>query len=320
MALAVKTVICLLVTIISSSKNITFALPMATKTALVTGSTDGIGLTTAKNLAMKGYNVIVHGRNVSRIERARDIVQSFAGKQHGNILSVQSDISTVESCRSLAKKVDSLLSSNNLSLDLLINNAGVFEDNHQFTDDDLEMTFAVNVMAPFVITSNLLPKLLQSKSSPSRIVIASSISQCSRIDYWDDLHCKERRYNTHQAYSESKLLDAMLTFEFAHLLQTNGFGTNKITCNCLDPGTVNTKMLLAGWGPCGIDVEDALDETWLSTSEDVKDVTGTYFCARNKRKASQSAYSTSERAKLWSVLSSIDPNSAEQWQNLVTSH
>jgi len=301
---------------------------MTAKTALVTGSTDGIGLTTAKNLAAKGYNVILHGRNPSRIERAHKIVQSFAATSSSTttaprILSVEADISTVENCRTLAKQVRALLESNELpssSLDLLVNNAGVFEEKHKLTEDGLEMTFAVNVMAPFVITSNLLPQLLQADTSPSRLILASSISQCGTIDHWEDLQCKKRRYNTHRAYSESKLLDAMLTMEFAYLFESNGFGTDRITCNCLDPGTVNTKMLLAGWGPCGIDVENAMDETWLSTSDEVTDVTGSYFCSRSSRNASGDTYKASERAKLWSALSSIDPHSAEIWRNLTVLH
>lgn len=138
-----------------------------------------------------------------------------------------------------------------------MNNAGVFEESYSLTTDGLETTFAVNVMAPFVITSKLLPNLLQKKDDQSRIVIASSISQCYSIDDWDDLQCQKRQYRTHRAYSESKLFDAMLAAEFGTRLEDAGISTNRITCNSLDPGTVNTKMLIAGWGPCGIHVRDA---------------------------------------------------------------
>ena len=256
----------------SSSTSSTSSTPP--KTALVTGSTDGIGVTTAKNLAAQGYNVIIHGRKTDRIQRAYDEIKSFAKKRSNNnnsnknnnqIYTVEADISTVKGCYSLVKDVQSILTNNNLHLDVLMNNAGVFEEKYQITEDGLEMTFAVNVMAPFVITSNLLTNLLDNnnnnnKSRQSRIVIASSISQCYSIsnDQWDDLQCKKRRYSTHRAYSESKLFDAMLAAEFATILQELGIGTDLITCNSLDPGTVNTKMLLAGWGPCGIDVERAL--------------------------------------------------------------
>jgi NAD(P)-dependent dehydrogenase (short-subunit alcohol dehydrogenase family) len=232
------------------------------KTALITGSTDGIGVTTAKNLAASGFNVIIHGRNSLRIEKAVEDIRSFLKDEsthsESQIYQVEADISTVDGCYCLVRDVQSILANNNLDLDVLMNNAGVFEQDHIITKDELEMTFAVNVMAPFVITSNLLNNLLKEKSKQSRIVIASSMSQCHNIEDWDDLNFKRRQYSAHRAYSESKLFDAMLTAEFATRLQVEGIATNTITCNSLDPGTVNTKMLLAGWGPCGIKVESAL--------------------------------------------------------------
>ena len=285
------------------------------KAALITGSTDGIGLTTAKQLASKGYNTIIHGRNPERIKRAVEIVQEFSNVPKESIFTVESDISTVQGCKTLSHKVQSILKENNLSLDILMNNAGVFEPKHVLTEDNLEMTFAVNVMAPFVITSSLLPELLSKDGVHRRIVIASSISQCRSIDHWDDLHCMSRQYSTHRAYSESKLFDAMLSSEFATLLTEAGFGTDRITCNSLDPGTVITKMLLAGWGPCGIDVDSALDETWLCTSEDAKDTSGAYFCWKSVSREAD-GYKRSERKRMWDVLSAIHPESAASWGNI----
>ncbi len=302
------------------------------KTALVTGSTDGIGVTTAKNLAKKGYNTIIHGRDANRIKKAVEEVKKFANisssggsssksKSNPKIYSVQADISTVNGCYSLVNSVKSILSADGLKLDVLMNNAGVFEQKFITTNDGLELTFAVNVMAPWVITSNLLPQLLLSPppstatEDQSRIVIASSISQCYSIDHWDDLQCEKRNYSAHRAYSESKLLDAMLAAEFATRLEGAGFERKRITCNSLDPGTVNTKMLLAGWGPCGINVRDALDQTWLCTSDEVNDITGTYFNWRNVSKSADK-YLPSERQKLWSILSQIDPSSAEKWSTV----
>ena len=316
-----------LLLVLLSAMNVEFghSLPIrAAKTALVTGSTDGIGLTTAKNLAAKGYNLILHGRDATRIQKAEEEVKSFCSALMKDdsppkaiIKSIRSDISTIAGCKKLVSSVRSLLKENDMSsLDLLVNNAGVFEESYQSTMDGLEMTFAVNVMAPFVITSNLLPELTnaRNKENQSRIVIASSISQCSSIDHWDDLQCHTRPYNTHQAYAESKFLDALLSAEFASRL-IKVFGAERITCNCLDPGTVNTKMLIAGWGPCGIDVGNALDETWLSTSEDINDVSGTYFCSRRPSKEIN-GYRISDRKKLWNVLAEIDSNSSEIWEDL----
>jgi NAD(P)-dependent dehydrogenase (short-subunit alcohol dehydrogenase family) len=286
-------------------------------TALITGSTDGIGLTTAKNLAAKGYDVIIHGRDASRVEQAAKAVRSFVESRSNDpgiplILTLPPvDICTVEGCKQLATDVEVLCNANNLQLSVLMNNAGVYAEKHIVTTAGLEQTFAVNVLAPFVITSYLLPLLLKQKS---RIVIASSMSQCQSIRFWDDLQYSKRSYSAHGAYSESKLLDAMLTIEMADRFQMAGIDTDRIICNCLDPGTVNTKMLLAGWGRIGIEVEDALNETWLCSSDQVESTTGKYFIGRSERKASSSAYDQKERDKLWSLLSGLSPEAAAMWK------
>ena len=286
-------------------------------TALVTGSTDGIGVTTAKNLATKGYNVLVHGRSEKRIQAACQRIREFAEDHSSDAgmvfpLAAQ-DISTVKGCEALVKSVVEKCQQEDLTLSVLMNNAGVYQEQLELTEDGLEMTFAVNVLAPFVITSHLLPTLLQQKS---RIVIASSISQCSSIRDWDDLHYSNRSFSAHGSYSESKLLDAMLTMEFADRLSNAGIGVDRITCNCLDPGTVNTKMLLAGWGPCGIEVEDALDETWLCSSKDVDSVTGRYFVWKSDRSASRDAYDKKQRERMWQQLSDLAPEAASMWNKL----
>jgi NAD(P)-dependent dehydrogenase (short-subunit alcohol dehydrogenase family) len=281
-------------------------------TALVTGSTDGIGITTAKNLAAKGFNVIVHGRDPKRIHDACRTVRSFAqawSKEGDDVVieSVQADLSTIRGCECLSRDVQTLCEAKGLHLTVLMNNAGVYAEELSKTEDGLEKTFAVNVMAPFVVTSHLLPLLV--KEQKSRIVIASSISQCKSIGDWADLIYQRRTYSAHGAYSESKLLDAMLAKEFADRLQAAQI--NHVTCNSLDPGTVNTKMLLAGWGPIGIYVEDALDQTYLCTSPDLDGVTGVYF---RWRTASRSSYPESERRKMWKILSDISPSAADMWK------
>jgi NAD(P)-dependent dehydrogenase (short-subunit alcohol dehydrogenase family) len=292
------------------------SLAAANRVVLVTGSTDGIGLTTAKNLAAKGFDVLIHGRDTQRIQQAREAVESFVhhnSNEDARVFSLPPvDLSTVEGGVRLASEVDELCTKEDLQLSVIMNNAGVYAEDHVVTEEGLELTFAVNVLAPFVITSLLLPRLLKQKRS--RIVIASSLSQCQSVRNWDDLHYNTRRYSSHAAYSESKLLDAMLTMEFAKRLKDQGLGTEKITCNCLDPGTVNTKMLLAGWGPCGIDVADALDETWLCSSPEVDDVTGKYFTWQSERRASSSAYDEKERSRMWSMLSELAPEAAAMWK------
>lgn len=280
--------------------------------ALVTGSTDGIGLTTAKNLAAQGYDVLIHGRDAKRVAQAQQAVQKFAADSHRQqVWALEpADLATVNGATLLARQVHHLCSTQGLQLEIVMNNAGVFSEDHVLTSDGLELTFAVNVVAPFVITSLLLP-LLRNQPNKCRVVIASSISQSGSIRDWDDLAYQRRRYSEHAAYSESKLLDAMLTMEMAERWKKASL--DRLTCNCLDPGTVNTKMLLAGWGPCGISVEDALDELWLCTSEGVDVLTGKYFVYRADRKASSSAYDKGQRNILWGILSELAPEAADMW-------
>jgi NAD(P)-dependent dehydrogenase (short-subunit alcohol dehydrogenase family) len=285
------------------------------KTALVTGSTDGIGLTTAKALAAMGFRVIVHGRDPERVKNACTQVRE-AGGSFSSAIPALSDISTFEGCKTLADIVSTSCLVQNSPLDLIVNNAGIFlerssrrETVQWSPEHTLERTFAVNVAATFVITSLLLPLL--TAQDGSRIVIVSSISQSSTVRDWQDLQFEKRPFSNHQAYSESKLFDAMVCMEMAERLKV--LGTERVTVNCLDPGTVNTKMLLAGWGPCGIDVEDALDETWLSTSSDVSKKTGLYFVGRRERKAAWPAYDIEQRTNLWNILCSLAPDASHAW-------
>ena len=290
--------------------------------ALVTGSTDGIGVTTAKHLAAThGLDVLIHGRDQARIQAAARTVHAFVEQNNGSgrVFTLPPiDISTVDNSVRLTLETQQLCREEDLHLCVLMNNAGVFSEQLEHTRDGLESTFAVNVLAPFVITSMLLPTLLQYPSktgSCSRIVLASSISQCQSIRNWDDLtQYNTRSFSAHGTYSDSKLLDAMLTMELAERLQDAGIGTDQITCNCLDPGTVNTKMLLAGWGRCGIDIEDALDQTWLLTSKEVENVTGKYFVWRSERRAGTSAYNPVDRARLWAILSELAPEASAMWK------
>jgi NAD(P)-dependent dehydrogenase (short-subunit alcohol dehydrogenase family) len=120
-------------------------------TALVTGSTDGIGVTTAKHLLIKGYNVVLHGRDPHRIENACETIRSFQENDEGLLLSVCADIETVKGSEQLAREVQELCEKHNLQLTVLMNNAGVYAETLKITADGTEETFAVNVVAPFVI-------------------------------------------------------------------------------------------------------------------------------------------------------------------------
>lgn len=328
------------------------------ETALVTGSTDGIGVTTSRNILIGNNNineVLIHGRENNRVRAAVASIEMAAAKtnivnnrrsattkQNVAVALPTWDLSTKGGCYGLADSVreyccdtqslvpnsESTAVDGTSNLKVLMNNAGVYSNDLVRTQDGLELTFAVNVLAPFVVTSMLLSTLLANGSrnqgkynhNGSRIVIASSISQSWKLpkDYWEDIQYHKRPYSAHGAYSESKLLDAMLTIEMAHRLHDiAGIDTSVVTCNCLDPGTVNTKMLLDGWGSIGIHVDDALDETWCCTSSELVDTSGQYFVGRSARQASGCAYDSFHRKKLWQTLSKLAPTAAAEWDRAV---
>ncbi|MGA8054985.1 MAG: SDR family NAD(P)-dependent oxidoreductase [Burkholderiales bacterium] len=175
-------------------------------TLLVTGATDGIGRETARELLANGRRVLVHGRTRERAERT---IAALAREQPDSACdAVWADLSRMGEVVELAAQVRALAP----ALDVLINNAGVYEDHRELTEDGFERTMAVNHFAPFLLTHRLLPVL--HAASAARVVTVSSIAhQSGRIDP-DDLEF-ERGFSGYGAYAASKLANVLLTFELA---------------------------------------------------------------------------------------------------------
>jgi NAD(P)-dependent dehydrogenase (short-subunit alcohol dehydrogenase family) len=272
------------------------ALDLAQKSFLVTGASDGIGKHTATKLAKAGATVIVHGRNAEKAQKAADAVRSASGSSA--VHAVSADLSSLKEVRRLADDVKAAAGSG--GLDVLINNAGIFAERKQLSADGYEMTWAVNVLAPFLLTSLLL------QSVNERIVNVSSISAGSSIDF-DNLN-QEKGFSSHSSYSLSKLAMQMFNVELANKLQQ---ASSKVTANALDPGTVNTKMLIQGWGACGIDIKQANDEFFLAADPSVAGVSGEYFVSSRRTGVRQPAKDARLRRQLWDTL--VEQTGAE-WQ------
>ncbi len=178
---------------------------MAGRTVLVTGGTGGIGKATALGLAAMGARVAITGRDPARtLAAARDI----EGAHGGEVLTFVADLSSQSEVRRLAAEVRDALP----RIDVLVNNVGGYWNTRRVTVDGLEHTFAVNHLAPFLLTGLLAERLKQ--SAPARVVtVASHAHAQGRIDF-DDLQ-GERSYSGARAYNQSKLANVLFTYELA---------------------------------------------------------------------------------------------------------
>jgi NAD(P)-dependent dehydrogenase (short-subunit alcohol dehydrogenase family) len=256
------------------------------KTALVTGATDGIGLETARQLSTLGWRVLVHGRNPQRAEHA---LRTIAGaRPDARLEPVWADLSKMSEVVLLAAQVRERAP----ALDVLINNAGVFEPRRHITGEGFELTMAVNHFAVFLLTHHLLSAV--SRASAGRIVTVSSMAHQSGSLDLDDLSFS-RRYDGYAAYSASKLANVLFTVELARRLEGSG-----VTANCLHPGVIATKLLRRGFGMGGAPVtEGARTSVYLATSPEVARVSARYFVDCRQATPSRSARDAALAARLW---------------------
>ena len=254
---------------------------MKDKTILITGSTDGIGKQTALELAEMGATVLLHGRNPGRGDKVLQEIKKATGNDRIEVLIA--DLASLTQVRNLAEQVQQ----RHGRLDVLINNAGVYETRHRISKDGFEMTFAVNHLAPFLLTLLLLD--LIKNSAPSRIINVSSQVHASSIDF--ENFQAEKHYSAYEAYSLSKLCNVLFTYELAERLKGTG-----ITVNCLHPGVINTKLLKTGWGMGGSPVtQGSKTSVYLASDPELSTVTGKYFNNRRSSKSSQISHDAKTR-------------------------
>ena len=265
---------------------------------MVTGATSGIGKATALELARMGATVVMVSRDRTRGEAVKSEIKTKSGND--NVELLLAGLSSQASIRQLAENFQQHYT----QLHVLNNNAGVCMFSRQETVDGLEMTFAVNQLAPFLLT-NLLLKVLKA-SAPARIVnVSSGVHESAKIDM-DDLQSK-KRYTFMSAYGQSKLALVMFTYELARRLEGTGVATN-----CLHPGFVATNIGQSGVGPAGRAVvkfifsnlgispeEGAKTSIYLATSPDVEGVTGKYFVKSIPKRSAAITYDESLQRQLW---------------------
>jgi len=271
---------------------------MEGRTVLVTGGTSGIGRATAVGLAGMGARVAITGRDRERAEQAADDIRAAGSPQVDVFLA---DHSSQAEVRRLAEQVLQVLP----RIDVLVNNVGGYWNHRHVTAEGLERTFALNHLAPFLLTNLLLDRLGQSGSA--RVVTVSSNAQrMGRIDF-DDLQ-GERSYSGARAYNQSKLANVLFTYELARRLGQGG-----VTANALHPGVVSTSF--GAEDPAGLQrvllplirpfmkspSQGAVTSIHLASAPDLEHVTGRFFANSTARRSSDRSYDTEAAARLWQV-------------------
>jgi len=270
---------------------------MTGKTVLITGGTGGIGAAAAIGLARMGARVGITGRDRGRAVEAAAAITRESGNPAVDIFVA--DMSSQAEVRRLATGVLATYP----RLDVLLNNVGGFWAHRHLTADGLEHTFALNHLAPFLLTNLLLDRLVA--SSPARVVTVSSGAQSmGKIDF-DDL-MGERKYSGSRAYNQSKLANVMFTYELARRLEGTG-----VTANALHPGLTSTAF--SGEDPAlGVLVKvmrpfmrspakGADTAVYLASASEVEGVNGQYFADRVPKKTNASSYDRAITARLWEV-------------------
>src|SRR4051812_7758900 len=269
--------------------------PMTGQTVLVTGGTGGIGLATATRLAGLGARVGLVGRDAGRGESAAAPIRATGAE----VDVFEADLSVQRDVRALADRVLAAYP----RLDVLVNNVGGYWATRHMTPDGLERTFAVNHLAPFLLTHLLLDRLRA--SAPARVAtVSSGAHSLGRIDL-DDLQ-GARGYNGQRAYNQSKLANVMFTYELARRLEGSG-----VTANVLHPGVVRTAFGQEdsrGWMRLLLPVvrpfmkspgRGADTSVLLASSPELEHVSGAYFVRGRARPSAPPSYDTDVAARLW---------------------
>ena len=269
------------------------------KLAVVTGASSGIGQAAAVELARRDFRVVPVGRDARRLERTARQIEKAAGEPPPDPL--RADLSSLEEVRRLAAE----LLERHERIDVLVNNAGVVMGRRVLTPDGHETTFAVNHLAPFLLTNLLLGRLRE--SAPARVVTTSSAAHYSgRIDF-SDLH-SERSYSSWQAYCDSKLANVLFTMGLARRLEGTG-----VTANCAHPGVIRSRLGRKGPLPARV-AWSALNPFFrsprsgarslvhLASAPEAAEMSGMYYVGTRARTAKGDAH-TAER--LWEVSSEL---------------
>lgn len=284
---------------------------MSRKKILVTGATSGIGLATVLGLSAFEVELILVGRSAQKMEEALALLRKRNPRTPAH--SLIADLSSIKECQRLAREVKSRFK----NLDVLVNNAGAIHQTRQESVDGHEMTFALNHLAYFSLTKDLLDLLRQSgreNGRPARIInVASEGHRPVRRIHWDDLD-RKKSYSAFGVYLETKLLNLLFTFELDRRLRAAG---DPVVVNALHPGVIASRfghnstgfmklmMRLGNQFVMSSPEKGARTSIYLATSPEVEGVSGKYFSRCRVKETNALARDEEAAKRLWEISEAI---------------
>jgi len=269
---------------------------MEGKICMITGANSGIGKATTFGLAEMGTKIVMVCRNKERGETSQQEIIEKTGNKNVDLLIC--DLSSQEQIRKLVSGFK--LEYQNLHI--LINNAGIVLSKRQLSVDGIEMNFAVNYLAPFLL-SNLLIDVLK-MSAPSRIInVSSEVHKRGTLDF-DDIQVENKKYGAFKVYGVSKLALTLFTYELSKKLEGTG-----VTVNAVHPGVFRSNLgrdlpaISRGFQKTFFKSprKGATTSIYLASSPDVESITGKYFVKKQPKRSSDESYNEEYAKRLWEI-------------------
>lgn len=278
------------------------------KTVVITGANTGIGKETARELAARGGRIIMGCRDMEKCEAAATEIRGKTLNPH--VYARRLDLASMKSVREFAERIER----EEKRVDVLINNAGVMRCPSWKTEDGFDMQFGVNHLGHFLLTNLLLEKL--KGSAPSRVINLASLAHIVGEMDFEDLNWERRKFDTKQAYCQSKLANVLFTRELARRLEGSG-----VTANAVHPGVVATELgrhtglhqsqfsssVLSPFFSLLIKSPElgAQPSVFLAVAEELEGVTGRYYDVMTEKEPAPQALDDEAARRLWEVSSKL---------------
>ncbi len=273
------------------------------KTVLITGATGGIGFATARDLAGRGYTVILHGRNREKVEAAAASI--LERKADAQLKTVVADLGELSQVRQLAEEVKAMAP----RLNVLINNAGVWNSKQELTAEGVEKTFAINHLAYFLLTKLLMPSLRAAPGSRVVCVASDSHKQIKGM-FFDNINL-DGNYHGLRSYAQSKLANVLFCYEYNRQRPSDDYPT----IFAVQPGLVQTDIGIKGntwlhsvaWkvrrrmSGNKTPAQGAATSIFLATEPGLEDQSGQYWDDCAPKKSYSSSYDRDEARILWEM-------------------